>query len=223
MSNAAPFRTVPYLGPQFDDAAQQNFAARLGMWFFLATEVLFFGGMFVGYAVYRSRYSSTWEIAGREMDVWVGTLNTAILLTSSLAIAWAVHAVRIRQMRTANRALMMTILLGTSFLMIKGWEYFEKWQSHHVPGPYFVWPNAQEAGAAELFFSFYFGMTGCHALHMIIGLGMLLFLLRELRRGVYASGYDTPLEMTALYWHFVDCIWVVLFPLFYLLDRSAGG
>jgi cytochrome c oxidase subunit 3 len=209
-----------HLAHQFADAAQQQLAAKLGMWAFLATEVLFFGGMFAGYAVYRARYPEAWSEASRHLDLWLGTINTAVLLTSSLTMALAVDAARTNHPRRTVRHLLETIFLALVFLGIKGWEYAEKWWDHLVPGPHFTWHGDHSAGPAELFFSLYFAMTGCHAAHMLIGVVLLGILCRQATRNAFSADYYTPVEMTGLYWHFVDCIWVFLFPLLYLIDRT---
>jgi cytochrome c oxidase subunit 3 len=209
-----------YLAPQFEDAAQQQMAVKLGMWAFLATEVLFFGGMFTGYAVYRARYPEAWAEASRHLGLALGTINTAVLLASSLTMALAVDASRSNQPRATVRHLAETIVLAIVFLGIKVWEYAEKWGDHLVPGPQFAWHGAQSTGPVELFFSFYFAMTGCHAVHMVIGVVILGILCWQAHRCSFSSEYYTPVEMTGLYWHFVDCVWVFLFPLLYLIDRS---
>jgi cytochrome c oxidase subunit III len=213
--------TAVRLATQFDDLEQQRLAATLGMWAFLATEILFFGGMLAGYGVYRARFPETWGAASRELDLWWGTANTAVLLTSSLTMAFAVDAARGARSRRLRVFLVLTIVLGAAFLGIKVWEYLHKWHEHLVPGVRFEWPDDEGGrGPAELFFSFYFVMTGFHALHMLIGLGVLAVLIVQSRSGRFSAGDFTPIENTALYWHFVDIVWVYLFPLLYLIDRS---
>jgi cytochrome c oxidase subunit III len=209
-----------HLAHQFADAAQQHLAAKLGMWAFLATEVLFFGGLFTGYAVYWARYPEAWAEASRHLGLGLGAINTAVLLASSLTMAFAVDAARTNERRATVRHLMATIVLALIFLGIKGWEYADKWQAHLVPGDQFAWHGEQAAGPVELFFSLYFAMTGCHALHMVIGVVVLGVLCWQAGRGAFSADYHTPVEMTGLYWHFVDCVWVVLFPLLYLIDRT---
>lgn len=209
-----------HLADQFADAAQQQMAARLGMWAFLATEVLFFGGMFAGYAVYRARYPEAWAEASRHLGLMLGTINTAVLLASSLTMALAVDAARTNQRGATVRHLLETIVLALVFLGIKAWEYAEKWWDCLIPGADFAWHGAQPAGPVELFFSLYFAMTGCHALHMVIGVAILGVLCWQAGRASFSAEYHTPVEMTGLYWHFVDCVWVFLFPLLYLIDRT---
>lgn len=211
-----------HVAMQFDDAAQQEQAATLGMWAFLATEVLFFGGMFAGYLVYRMWYPMAWAEASRELDLVLGTVNTAVLLGSSFTVALAVRSAQINQIEELRRLLLITLALGIVFLGIKGYEYAHKAEEHLVPGTGFQWEGVESAaGAAQLFFSFYFVMTGCHALHMVIGLGLLSVLWIQAGKGRFSSEYFTPVENVGLYWHFVDIVWVFLFPLLYLIDRSG--
>lgn len=205
---------------QFDDLEQQRLSAKLGMWAFLVTEVLFFGGMFAGYAVYRGLYSHAWAAASRELDLVWGTVNTVVLLTSSLTMALAVDAIHRNDRAKLRNFLIATIFLAATFLGIKGYEYAHKWHEHLVPGHGFTWHGDASAdpGAVELFFSFYFVMTGCHALHMIIGIGVLSVL--ALQAPKFSSESYSAVENTGLYWHFVDIVWVFLFPLLYLIDRA---
>jgi cytochrome c oxidase subunit 3 len=206
------------LAHQFDDLEQQRDAANLGMWAFLATEVLFFGGMFLGYAVYRYRFPEAFALASNQMDILLGTINTAILIGSSLTVVLAVHAAQHDRRRALVRLLTLTIFLGLVFLGVKGTEYLHKYEEHLLPGSNFAYPGAH-AGAAALFYSLYFAMTGMHALHMIVGIAIFAVLIVAARRGRYTARYHTPVELAGLYWHFVDIIWIFLFPLFYLLGR----
>jgi cytochrome c oxidase subunit 3 len=229
----------------FDDAEQQYVAAELGMWLFLATEVLFFGGMFLGYALYRFNYPDEFIAGSHRLDEWLGAFNTAVLLTSSLTMVLAVHAAQTQRRGLLIVNLLLTILLGATFLGVKGYEYHHKFEERLVPGRNFNFAYAPEthsepgesaghgtsspapnnidemakvdARHVELFFSFYFAMTGLHAVHMVIGIGLLSTLVVGAVRGRFASGYFTPIEMTGLYWHFVDIVWVFLFPLLYLI------
>ncbi len=207
------------LAHQFDDIEQQHESASLGMWIFLATEVMFFGGMFLGYSVYRGVYSVAYSQASRHLDVLLGAINTGVLLGSSLTMALAVHAAQLGGRRTVVVFLVATILLGSVFLGIKGFEYYHKYEEHLIPGRHFEFsgPNADHA---QIFFSFYFVMTGMHALHMVVGIGVMLVMIMLTLRGRFSSEYYFPVEMTGLYWHFVDIVWVFLFPLLYLVDRS---
>jgi cytochrome c oxidase subunit 3 len=204
---------------QFDDIEQQRESSTLGMWIFLVTEVMFFGGMFLGYAVYRAAYSSAFAEASLHLDVWLGGVNTAVLLCSSLTMALAVHAAQLGGRRTVVLFLLSTIVLAAVFIGIKGVEYYHKYEEGLIPGEAFHFPG-EGARHAQLFFSFYFAMTGMHALHMVIGIGVMGVLILLVRRGKFSSEYHAPIELTGLYWHFVDIVWVFLFPLLYLVDRS---
>lgn len=211
--------TRSHVAIQFDDAGQQRLSATLGMWTFLATEVLFFGGLLAGYAVYRGWYPAVWSEAGNHLDVVLGTVNTAVLLTSSLSVALAVDAARRGAAKSLQAALAATIALGLIFLAIKGYEYLHKWNEHLVPGTAFRWPGtAAHAGPGELYFSFYFVLTGAHALHMLIGIGLLAHLWRQASQRHFSPEWHTPVVNVGLYWHFVDIVWVFLFPLLYLID-----
>ena len=208
----------PALAHHFDNLAQQGEASTLGMWVFLVTEVLFFGGLFLVYLVYRSTYPEAFIAGSHELDVLLGGINTAALITSSLTMALAVHAAQTGHRRTLMIFLVVTMVLGAAFLGIKSVEYYHKFVEHHVPGPAFQFEE-EYIKHAQLFFSLYFIMTGVHATHMIIGLGILAVLLYYTRRGKYDAEYYNPLEMTGLYWHFVDIVWIFLFPLLYLIGR----
>jgi cytochrome c oxidase subunit 3 len=213
--------TTAHLAHHFDDAEQQFDAATLGMWLFLATEIMFFGGLFAGYAMYRYRWTEAFAAASHHLDHWLGAINTGVLLTSSLTMALAVRAAQTSDRRGTARLLGWTILLGSVFLGIKAFEYHHKFEEHLVPGRMFSFlvPEGMDftEGNAELFFSFYFAMTGLHAAHMVIGIAILSILLVASRRGAFSAEYFTPVEMTGLYWHFVDIVWVFLFPLLYLI------
>jgi cytochrome c oxidase subunit 3 len=202
----------------FDDAVQQREAASLGMWVFLATEVMFFGGMFTAYAAYRMLFPEAFAHASHHLDVRLGTTNTAVLIASSLSMALTVRSTALGRRGSASLWLLLTALLGATFLGIKAFEYWHKFHEGLVPGPAFTYPGI-DAPHAELFFSLYFAMTGFHALHMIIGLGLLAWLFVGLRRGRLGAAYDTPVELTGLYWHFVDIVWIFLFPFLYLIGR----
>jgi cytochrome c oxidase subunit III len=207
------------LAHQFDDVEQQREASTLGMWIFLATEVLFFGGLILSYSVYRTLYFPAFAEASRHLDVVLGALNTAVLLCSSLTMAMAVHQAESGNAKSLMRFLGVTMLLGTIFLAIKFYEYYEKYKEGLIPGVHFTWPS-NDAGHASLFFIAYFIMTGMHALHMIIGIGVMSALAMLARKGRFTTAYYTPVELGGLYWHFVDVVWVFLFPLLYLVHRS---
>jgi cytochrome c oxidase subunit III len=206
---------------QFDDAEQQRAASTLGMWVFLAQEVMFFGGAFCAYVAYRALYPDSFGHASHHLDVRLGTFNTAVLIGSSLTMAVAVHAAQSgRRGRAIAGWLVATMVLGATFLGVKVYEYAHKFHEGLVPGPHFVYPGT-DAPQAQLFFSIYFVLTGLHAIHMIIGLGLLLWLVRNALRGRYGAAYHAPIENTGLYWHFVDIVWIFLFPLLYLIGRHG--
>jgi cytochrome c oxidase subunit III len=207
---------------QFETLDQQRDSATLGMWVFLVTEVLFFGGMFMTYTLNRSTYPTIFAEASRSITLWLGAVNTVVLIGSSLTMAMAVWSSQVGKKHLVTVFLIATLVLGTVFLGIKGVEYHEKFVEHHVPGLNFNFePGADVAtnAHAQLFFSLYFAMTGLHALHMIIGAGLLLWLIRQSTRGRFTAQYNTPVEIVGLYWHFVDIVWIFLFPLLYLIDR----
>jgi cytochrome c oxidase subunit III len=203
---------------QFEDLEQQHHASWLGMWVFLATEVMFFGGMFTGYTFYRTGYPDAFAAASNRLDVLLGALNTAVLIGSSFTMALAVHSGQTGRNRAAVRYLLLTIVLGAIFLGVKFYEYHEKFVEHLVPGAAFRFEGPL-AGPAQIFFSFYFAMTGMHAVHMIIGIGLLAWMALKARRELFSPVYYTPIELTGLYWHFVDLVWIFLFPLLYLVGR----
>jgi cytochrome c oxidase subunit III len=203
---------------QFDDAGQQKNAARLGMWTFISTEILFFGGLFLAYIVYRHFYFPDFAIAGRHTDLLFGTVNSIIILTSSLTMALAVYSAAENYRRSVVRWLLATIVLGGAFLVVKGFEYHKDIADHLVPGANF---NPAIPLHGQIFFWLYWTMTGLHAIHLLIGIGVLTVLMFPARRGKFSSLYYTPLELAGLYWHFVDIIWLFLYPLLYLVQRHA--
>jgi cytochrome c oxidase subunit 3 len=208
----------PDLQHHFEDLSQQKDASQLGMWLFLVTEILFFGGLFTAYLVYRWSYPLAFADASHHMNVALGTLNTAVLIISSLTMAMAVHSAAVGRKRALVGFLLVTMLLGAAFLGVKAIEYTEHIEHHLLPGPAFHYPGPY-GRPAGMFFSLYFMMTGLHALHMIIGLGLLTVLVRQASRGRYTPRWHTPVEMCGLYWHFVDIVWIFLFPLLYLIGR----
>jgi len=210
---------APHHAHQFESAEQQLETARLGMWAFLVTEVLFFGGLFTAYTVYRMLYPHAFTEASHHLDYIIGAFNTAVLISSSMTMALAVHAAQIGHRRRIVIFLALTILLGSVFLGVKAYEYHEKFVHHLVPGPNFRFEDPNARGA-QLFFSLYFAMTGMHAVHMIIGICMLSTLLVMAARGRFSPQYNTPVELAGLYWHFVDIVWIYLFPLLYLIRGS---
>jgi cytochrome c oxidase subunit 3 len=204
----------------FDDAAKQHEAVTLGMWAFLVQEVMFFGALLVAYAVYRTLYPEAWLAGSGHLNVTLGALNTAVLLGSSFAMAYGVRAAQLAQRSHALWALAATLLLGAVFLLVKYLEYSSKWHHHLVPGGAFVVPTGEPV-RLPMFFTFYFVLTGAHALHMIIGMGIIAWLLGGLYRHRFLGEDFAAVEMTGLYWHFVDIVWIFLFPLLYLLGRHA--
>ena len=212
----------PPLAHQFDSLEQQRDAATLGMWSFLITEILFFGGLFLTYTVYRTWYPDAFAAGSRELLIWAGATNTIVLITSSLTMALAVHAAETGNRRLLIIFLLLTIALGCVFLGIKGFEYYTEWIEHHVPGLNYAFEPAYYAHA-QIFFSLYFIMTGLHALHMIIGIGVMLVMLWFSMSGMITREYHNPIEISGLYWHFVDIVWIFLFPLLYLVGRHSHG
>jgi cytochrome c oxidase subunit 3 len=211
-----PHAQNPNLQHHFYSMEQQLEASTLGMWLFLVTEVMFFGGMFLAYIIYRVLYPEAWVLGSNHLDVVMGALNTAVLICSSLTMALAVRAAQ-----TSNRGaqivnLVLTIFFGSIFLVVKYFEYAEKFEHHLVPGRHFDMTLPQ-AAQQQLFFSIYFMMTGIHAIHMVVGIGLMLVILAMAWRGRFSADYYTPVEMSGLYWHFVDIVWIFLFPLLYLL------
>jgi cytochrome c oxidase subunit III len=222
---ASPHATHPHhpaLAHHFDNLAQQQEAASLGMWVFLLTEILFFGGLFLVYTVYRTWYPEAFAAASHHLDIPLGTINTAVLIGSSLTMALAVRAAQLDARRGIMLFLVLTMILGGVFLGIKGVEYAHKFHEHLVPGPLFQF-DAAFFKPAQIFFSLYFLMTGLHALHMVIGIGLMLWMLMWAYNGTVGKGYYSPVEIVGLYWHFVDIVWIFLFPLLYLIGRHATG
>jgi cytochrome c oxidase subunit 3 len=207
---------------QFETLDQQRETASFGMWVFLVTEVLFFGGMFMTYTLNRSTYPDVFGEASRSINLTLGAVNTVVLIGSSLTMAMSVWAAQVGKKQLVTIFLILTLILGSVFLGIKGVEYHEKFVEHHVPGLNFNFEPGADAATnahAQLFFSLYFAMTGLHALHMIIGAGLLIWLIKESFRGRFTPEYSTPVDLVGLYWHFVDIVWIFLFPLLYLIDR----
>lgn len=210
------------LAHQFEDIHQQHESDILGIWVFLITEIMFFGGLFAGYTIYRSLYPAAFEAGSHLLNVRLGASNTIVLLSSSFTMAMAVRSAQIGKRSALTLFLILTILLGVLFLGVKAVEYHADYVDHIIPGVDFA-PQGEilttltpgGVGHAEMFMCFYFVMTGVHALHMLIGFGLLLTLL--LRRREFTPDYFAPVEVTGLYWHFVDIVWIFLFPLLYLI------
>jgi cytochrome c oxidase subunit 3 len=206
----------PALQHHFGNLDEQKEASTLGMWLFLAQEVLFFGGLFLAYTVYRNLYYAGFAEASHHLNYVLGGANTAVLIFSSLTMALAVRAAALGKKQQVVIFLILTILLGAVFLGVKVVEYKEKFDHHLVPGPGFLFEGPNK-NAAEIFYSLYFSMTGLHALHMIIGIPILAVIAWMAHRGKFSPAYHSPVEMVGLYWHFVDIVWIFLFPLLYLV------
>jgi len=202
---------------------QQLDSATLGMWVFLLTEIMFFGGMFGAYTVYRNLYPDAFASTSKHMNAFYGGLNTLVLIVSSLTMAMAVRSARVGAQKALQIFLILTIFFGLCFLGVKGFEYHEHWVEQTVPfwnwdAHYFGEP--QFAQQAQILFCFYFFMTGFHALHMVVGVGLMLVIYFMARANKFNPGYYTPVEISGLYWHFVDIVWIFLFPLLYLIGLS---
>jgi cytochrome c oxidase subunit 3 len=217
--HAAVHAHHPALQHQFETMEQQQESATLGMWLFLVTEIMFFGGLFMAYLLYRVWYPEAWAVGSLELDIVLGGVNTIVLIGSSLTMALAVRSAQTGFPRATVIWLVLTMVLGLVFLVIKGFEYAHKFHEHHVPGPDFVFegPHAQQV---QIFLSLYFAMTGLHALHMVIGFGLLSVIAWMAYKRRFTPEWYTPVEMAGLYWHFVDIVWIFLFPLLYLVDRA---
>ena len=225
----------PALQHHFENLEQQREAGTLGIWVFLVTEIMFFGGMFLAYTLYRSSYPEAFAIASNHLDITLGAVNTAVLIFSSFTMAMAVYSTQVGKRRAQIISLVLTIVLGLAFMGIKAVEYYQKYEDHLIPGslipgnPFNPNPNDMHLTAGvsmqhvQMFYWIYFAMTGMHALHMIIGVGLLSVLLYFSVKGRYSPEYHNPVEVIGLYWHFVDIVWIFLFPLLYLLGRHTGG
>ncbi len=194
---------------QFDSPLERREASLLGTWTFLVTEVLFFGPLFFGYVHGRISAPDEFVAASHHMHIVLGTLNTAVLMTSSLTMALSLRAAGKGTTGELRTLLALTALLGLAFLCIKGYEYVTEWSE-----------AVRAAGGEARFYFLYYAMTGLHAIHLTIGIGLLAWLWAHARR--FGSGYHTPVEVVGLYWHFVDIVWVFLYPMFYLLERYAA-
>ena len=227
--------TLPQHRHHFETEQQQREAGSFGMWLFLLTEIMFFGGMFFAYLLYRNWYYEAFVVASQQLNVWYGAVNTVILISSGFFMALGVWAAEVRNRKLLVIFLWLTTIFGLAFLGVKSIEYHEKWEKHHIPGASFdvhefinppvkagkplsnrLPPDA--AAKTQIFFFLYFAMTGMHAVHMIIGIALLFWLIQRARQGDFSSGYVAPIENFGLYWHFVDIVWLFLFPLLYLIN-----
>ncbi len=229
-----------YQRHHFETVSQQFDATNFAMWLFLLTEIMFFGGLFTAYMIMRNWYYPAFVEASHQLNIGWGTANTGVLIVSSFTMAMSVWSAEMRKKGMLVLFLCLTWILGMAFLGIKSIEYTEKWEKHHVPG--LNWSDAtflnpasdpevhklypkdkplspDMAEKAEMYFFLYFAMTGMHALHMIIGISILTFMIIRARAGAYTTGHVTYVENFGLYWHFVDIVWIFLFPLLYLISR----
>ncbi|MEJ2084680.1 MAG: cytochrome c oxidase subunit 3 family protein [Acidobacteriota bacterium] len=211
---------VEGLAHHFDSFEQQREASYFGMWVFLVTEIMFFGGLFLAYVIYRLQNAHAFAVGSHELDITLGAINTAVLIGSSLTMALAVWAAQTGRRKGTVTYILATVALGAVFLGIKVVEYNAKFEHHLFPGPNFHFEGA-EAGGVEMFFNLYFCMTGLHALHMIIGMVILLVIAVMAWRGAFTPQNHNLVEGIGLYWHFVDIVWIFLFPLLYLLGRTV--
>jgi cytochrome c oxidase subunit III len=221
----------PALRHHFDSLATQKDSALLGMWVFIAQEILFFGGMLGAYTIYRNLYYDSFAAGSHHLDVPLGTINTAVLICSSLTMALGVHAAALGKRKATVVFLLLTIVLGSVFLGIKVVEYADKFENHLVPGAHYSAEHLRGAHGEELtgdvalhsqlFFALYFGLTGLHALHMLIGIPIIAYMAWRAGQGRFGPAYYTPVEITGLYWHFVDIVWIFLFPLLYLIPHHV--
>jgi cytochrome c oxidase subunit 3 len=228
---------LPQHRHHFETQEQQREAATFGMWLFLLTEIMFFGGLFFAYLLYRNWYHDAFVVSSNQLSIPLGAANTAILISSGFFMALGVWAAEVKKQALLVLFLVLTTVFGVAFLGIKAVEYHEKWEKHHIPGASFdvsQFINPEKYGLHEkplapdmaqktqIFFFLYFAMTGMHAFHMILGIGLLFWLTWRAKRGEFSAGYVAPIENFGLYWHFVDIVWIFLFPLLYLINRHPG-
>ncbi len=204
---------------QYATLAQQGETAQLGMWVFIATETLFFGALIFTYFIYRNAYPEEFAHAGKDAVLWCGSVNIGILLTSSLTMVLSINAAAEGRRRDLRFWLLATAFLGIAFVCVKGYEWYSDYDDQVVPAVNFLMKPG-EAPAGQLFWVFYFIATGLHALHLSIGIGLILYMLWRVRRGDLTPAYYAPLEVVGLYWSFVDTVWIFLFPAIYLVGRS---
>ena len=217
--DAALSASTAALQHHFANLEQQRESSTLGMWVFLITEIMFFGGMFTAYMIYRVAYPVAFQQASQHMLFLAGTVNTAVLIGSSLFVAMAVHAAQTGHRKQIVYFLLLALLLGLVFLGIKGIEYHDHWMQHKVPGPAFEFEGT-DPQHSEVFFALYFIMTGFHALHMVIGVGLVAIVAYFAWQGRYTPEYHNPIDNVRLYWHFVDIVWIFLYPLLYLISHK---
>lgn len=209
--------TPAHLLHHYVDSDQQFDAAKLGMWIFIVTETLMFGGLFGAYIVYRVLYPELFTLASEELDTIMGSINTVVLIGSSLTVALAIKSAQVNNKRNIIINLAITLALACVFMIIKYFEYTHKFELGIFPGVYYEYGGIDHP-QAHIFFSIYYMMTGLHGIHITIGIGLIIWLLVKASKNEFHSGYYTPVEIVGLYWHLVDIIWIFLFPLFYLID-----
>jgi len=204
------------LAHHFPDMKTQEHAARMGMWLFLSTEILLFAVLFTAYALYRFLFPMGFEEASKLAHVTMGATNTVVLITSSLTVALAIHHARKGENRKVVGLLAITIAFGALFMVLKGFEYYHHFQVGQLPGRFYHYAGVTGPGVS-MYFTVYFLMTGLHGLHVLIGMGLLTWVAVRAARGHFGPGYSTPVELSGLYWHLIDLIWIFLFPLLYLV------
>jgi cytochrome c oxidase subunit 3 len=217
MSHTDATHSNSHVQHHFVDSEQQFDSAKLGMWLFLVTEILFFGGLFVAYIVYRAWNPELFTMAATQLDTMMGGINTLVLIGSSLTMALAIRAAQTDNPNASIKYLASTVALAFVFMIIKYFEYTHKFHLGIFPGEYYTFTGIDHP-KAHIFFSIYYMMTGLHGIHVIIGIGIITWLIIKTKKGAFNSSYYTPVEITGLYWHLVDIVWIFLFPLLYLID-----
>jgi Heme/copper-type cytochrome/quinol oxidase, subunit 3 len=213
----------PFLQHHFEDLGQQHEASTLGMWMFLSTEILFFGGLLMAYWVYRIMYPDAWSLGAAQQHALYGGINTIVLIISSLTMALAVRNAQLGKRMATVGMLVATLVFGGTFLLIKSIEYTQHWREGLFPGLHFTWnENPALAPKVQLFMTFYWSLTGLHALHMVIGAGLLIWMIWRAWRGHFGPEYYSPVEVMGLYWHFIDIVWIFLFAFLYLIPPTGG-
>ncbi|MFC1555875.1 cytochrome c oxidase subunit 3 family protein [candidate division KSB1 bacterium] len=205
-----------YLQHHFSDAEQQHESAKLGMWIFLVTEILLFGGLFVAYAIFRAWQPDMFYNAHLALDANLGMLNTFVLITSSVTMALAIRSMQLSRTKQTLLFLATTFILACVFLVVKYFEYSHKFHLGQLPGAYYTYTGIEGANP-HIFFSIYFTMTGLHGFHVLAGMSVIAWMFVRTLRNEFSAEYYTPIEITGLYWHLVDLIWIFLFPLLYLI------
>jgi len=205
-----------HLAHHFSEVEQQKESAKLGMWLFLLTEILLFGGLFCAYAIFRAFNPDMFYNAHKFLNVNLGTVNTIVLITSSVTMALAIRGMQVGNRKTAVINLVLTLAFAVVFLIVKYFEYSHKIHLGQLPGKFYTFAGV-EGSNPHIFFSIYFVMTGLHGLHVLAGMIAISWVLIKTIKGRFSEAYYTPMEMTGLYWHLVDLIWIFLFPLLYLI------